>query len=306
MPASLSPTIIQGVLQQQLGFKGLIFTDGLNMQSVLNLHSGATLDYLSFLAGNDVLLFSRYTSAGIDTIRRAYLKGIITEERLAHSVKKILSAKYDAGLWKRTTIDTLHLLDDLNAGVRALQQKIAAQSITCVRDNHDIIEAVRNGKMKEVCLVLLNPQHSLFQDSLIKLGIEDIVQINPSNAAKTKKDLELLRTKQKVIVCVTAMTQSPVKQFGLDSIRVKVIDELSTFPNTMIVFFGNPYVLRYCCNAQGALVTYDDSEDSQRNAVKVFTGELNPIGLLPVSPCKSIPEGSSYTHTRWKPTKPSE
>lgn len=300
MPASFSPKIIHDVLRKQLGFQGLVFTDGLNMQSVVKMHSSATLDYLSFMAGNDVLLFSKLTSAGIDTLRRAYLNGIITEERLAHSVKKILSAKYQAGLWKPVTIDTMHLVEDLNNQIHELYDQVALSAITCVQDKNEIIQAICKGNLSEVSLVSLTPQSSLFKSTLSQLGLKDIIQLNGSNSTQTKKDIELIKTKKKVIVCVDGLTQSPLKKFGLDSARINIIQTLAQLQNTIMVFFGNPYVLRFCCDAPSVLVAYDESEAAQRAAIKVFTGEHQPTGKLPVSVCESFKEGMSYFSSGWR------
>lgn len=300
MPASFSPKIIHDVLRKQLGFQGLVFTDGLNMQSVVKMHSSATLDYLSFMAGNDVLLFSKLTSAGIDTLRRAYLNGIITEERLAHSVKKILSAKYQAGLWKPVTIDTMHLVEDLNNQIHELFDQVALSAITCVQDKNEIIQAICKGNLSEVSLVSLTPQSSLFKSTLSQLGLKDIIQLNGANSTQTKKDIELIRTKKKVIVCVDGLTQSPLKKFGLDSARINIIQTLAQLQNTIMVFFGNPYALRFCCDAPSVLVAYDESEAAQRAAIKVFTGEHQPTGKLPVSVCESFKEGMSYFSSGWR------
>lgn len=300
MPASFSPKIIHDVLRKQLGFQGLVFTDGLNMQSVVKMHSSATLDYLSFMAGNDVLLFSKLTSAGIDTLRRAYLNGIITEERLAHSVKKILSAKYQAGLWKPVTIDTMHLVEDLNYQIQELYDQVALSAITCVQDKNETIQAICKGNLSEVSLVSLTPQSSHFKSTLSQLGLKDIIQLNGANSTQTKKDIELVKTKKKVIVCVDGLTQSPLKKFGLDSARINIIQTLAQLQNTIMVFFGNPYVLRFCCDAPSVLVAYDESEAAQRAAIKVFTSEHQPTGKLPVSVCESFKEGMSYFSSGWR------
>ena len=98
LPTSLSIDVIQGLLKRDLGFKGLIVTDALNMKGVSEYTKVDNIDLTAFLAGNDLLLISKDIPKGISAIKRTYLKGKITEERLAHSVKKILRAKYKVGL----------------------------------------------------------------------------------------------------------------------------------------------------------------------------------------------------------------
>src|SRR5690606_40613043 len=72
------------------------------------------IDLAAFLAGNDVLLISEDVPKAITKIMEAYQAGEVTEERLAHSVKKILQAKYKVGLNQYKPIETKHLIEDLN------------------------------------------------------------------------------------------------------------------------------------------------------------------------------------------------
>ncbi len=97
-PSSISRYIVSGILKQKLGFKGLIFTDALNMKGASNFRSPGDIDAAAFWAGNDVLLISEDVPMAIAKIEEGYYSKYITEERLAHSVKKILAAKYKVGL----------------------------------------------------------------------------------------------------------------------------------------------------------------------------------------------------------------
>src|SRR5690606_7928781 len=99
-PSSLSKNIVTTILKDRLQFEGLIFTDALNMKGASNFSNSADVDLAAFIAGNDVLLISEDIQKGIDRIILAYEAKEITEERLAHSVKKILMAKYKVGLNK--------------------------------------------------------------------------------------------------------------------------------------------------------------------------------------------------------------
>ena len=102
-PASISYKIVSGLIKQQLGFQGLIFSDALGMKGVADYAESSQVDLQAFLAGNDVLLMSSDPIKGIETLKNAYSAGTINEYRLAHSVKKILKAKYWAGLNKVQT-----------------------------------------------------------------------------------------------------------------------------------------------------------------------------------------------------------
>jgi beta-N-acetylhexosaminidase len=87
-------------------FKGLVFTDALNMQGIAKYYTPGDIDLKAFQAGNDVLLFSQDVPTGVEKIKDALDEGLISTARLEESVKKILLAKYQAGLYSFKNIDT--------------------------------------------------------------------------------------------------------------------------------------------------------------------------------------------------------
>ena len=63
-------------------------TDALNMKGVSEYSKVENIDLTAFLAGHDLLVISNDIPKGINAIKRAFQKGKVTENRLAHSVKK--------------------------------------------------------------------------------------------------------------------------------------------------------------------------------------------------------------------------
>lgn len=94
VPSSLSEQVITGILKEEMGFKGLVFTDALNMKGAADRGKNGEVELEAFLAGNDILLMPTALEEAKKKLLRFYERGRITEERLAHSVKKILMAKY--------------------------------------------------------------------------------------------------------------------------------------------------------------------------------------------------------------------
>ena len=94
LPSSISKTIVNDMLKGELAFNGLIFTDALNMKGAANFKKPGEIDLAAFLAGNDVLLISEDIPKAHALLVNAYREEVVSEERLAHSVKKILYAKY--------------------------------------------------------------------------------------------------------------------------------------------------------------------------------------------------------------------
>jgi beta-glucosidase-like glycosyl hydrolase len=291
--------VVQDLLIEKMGFDGLVFTDGLNMSSVTKLYSSAALDLRSLMAGNDVLLFSKHSDQGIDTIRRAYEKGLITEARLSRSVKKVLAAKYDAGLLENFKKDTSDIARDLNDSLPEIRKAVAQAAITCVKDEYDLIQSIRKSDIKDITMVTLSQKQNMFETEFAKQGLKNIVQLYLPDSNKRKQQWARIRSASKVIVNVSGLYQSPAKNFGLDSLKLKLLQELSELPNVCVVIFGNPYVLRNFCDVKSALICYDEETETQLAAIEIFTRQMNPKGQLPVSVCPKLKEGQAFKSPSW-------
>ena len=140
VPTSLSYNTITKVLKDELNFKGLIFTDALNMKGVSNYKSPGEVDLAAFLAGNDVLLFAENVPLAIEKFNKAYENQEFTDERLAYSVKKILLYKYKAGLNNYKPINKKNLYEDLNkVAYNDLSYKLYENMVTVVKNNKNIL-----------------------------------------------------------------------------------------------------------------------------------------------------------------------
>ena len=109
LPTSLSYKVVTSLLKEELKFKGLILTDALNMKGAANFAKPGDIDLAALLAGNDMLLIPEDVPAAIVKIKNALSERIISEERIDFSVRKILKAKYWAGLneFKLVEVDKL-------------------------------------------------------------------------------------------------------------------------------------------------------------------------------------------------------
>lgn len=92
-PSSLSYRMITGVLKEQLGYKGLIVTDALNMGAIVNQYSSETAAVMAVNAGNDLLLMPKDFKAAARAIVNEVRSGNISEERINESVRKIVRTK---------------------------------------------------------------------------------------------------------------------------------------------------------------------------------------------------------------------
>jgi len=93
LPSTLSKPIVTDLLQTKMGFKGLIFTDALNMKGVSSCYQPGVLDKKAILAGNDVLLYTEDVRKAIDEILLSVANGEITQQEIDLRTKKLLMAK---------------------------------------------------------------------------------------------------------------------------------------------------------------------------------------------------------------------
>ena len=92
-PASMSEKLIQGELRGTLGFDGVIMTDALGMGAIANAYSSSVCSVMAVEAGNDILLSPKDLREAVDGIEAAVSNGLISEERINESVRRILKVK---------------------------------------------------------------------------------------------------------------------------------------------------------------------------------------------------------------------
>lgn len=93
LPATFSDYWMKGWLRRDMGYSGLIVTDGLEMKALTSSFTGAQIALGAFMAGADLLLIPSSPTEAFTALRDAYNEGIISSERLDASVRRILRAK---------------------------------------------------------------------------------------------------------------------------------------------------------------------------------------------------------------------
>ncbi len=148
--ASISPSIVTGLLRQKMDFNGLIVTDALQMNGLMKLfpEGGAAASARGAVealkAGNDMLLLPADLDAAYNGVLNAVRSGEIPESRIDQSVLKILRAKASVGLNKARLVD-INAVNQVIAKPENLRtaQIIADSSVTLVRDNKQVLPLQR-------------------------------------------------------------------------------------------------------------------------------------------------------------------
>jgi beta-N-acetylhexosaminidase len=140
--ATISPPIVSGLLQEQLGFKGIVVTDALDMAGLTHLFANnigrAAVE--AFQAGNDLLLIPADFPASYNAMLQAVQSGEISRERLDRSVLKILETKASLGLQHARLVDINAISTVVGKPENlAFGQQVADSAITLVRDDGKVL-----------------------------------------------------------------------------------------------------------------------------------------------------------------------
>ena len=137
--SSLSHGVVTGLLKEEMGFEGLIFTDGLDMKGVSEKVRNDSVPYVAFMAGNDVLILPHDVPFAIKTIKAAAERDTVAAARLEESCKKILRYKYRAGLTQFKALSTENLMSDLKKKSYVdLRRQLFEEAVTMLRNDNQL------------------------------------------------------------------------------------------------------------------------------------------------------------------------
>jgi beta-N-acetylhexosaminidase len=170
--ATLSKKIITDLLIKQMGFDGLIMTDAMNMDSVAKNFSAAEATVMAFNAGNDLILFPPDEEIAIESLHSAVRHGEISEERIEHSLRKLLSAKRWLKI-DRSRFSDLNNISKIVGSKKhfALAKTIAERSITLVKNEKRIVPIDKSKYETILCITItegLGNESEEFFQSLIQ------------------------------------------------------------------------------------------------------------------------------------------
>ena len=287
LPTSLSSDVIRGILKGDLGFKGLIVTDALNMKGVSEYSKVNNIDLTAFLAGNDLLLISNDIAKGINAIKRSYENGKVTEDRLSHSVKKILKAKYKVGLFQYMPVKIDSLYQDLNTiEDQSLNSQIMGKSITLIRNENSILPLKINDKI--VHIALGDDSSSAFESQLQKYASIDFIK-----DFTTKNIIDKTKEYDTIIVSFHRSNITPWKAYDFNKEELKVISSLAKSKQLILNLFVKPYALKSLERIEGIdaiLLSYQNSKESQELSADAIYGSQELSGRLPVDVSSSFKE----------------
>jgi beta-N-acetylhexosaminidase len=289
VPTSLSKNTVSGLLKGKLGFNGLVITDALMMQGITKYFPAGDADLMAFEAGNDILLMSQDVPGATAKIKAAIDNGTIPQAQLEMSVKKILYAKYDAGLathW--TDIDTTNITNDLNQYVDPIRTQVAKAAITIVKDDNQILRKINeNMHMTYIGINADNrtPLYDVLQHEFLNVKPQWLPK--GCSASQTQQVLENLSKYDAAIIAVHNVSYTPGSNnnYGLTDDEIGFLQQAGCRNNVMIVLLGNAYASQNFCGSGSLMVAYEDDSLTELVAADVLLKKIKAKGKLPVTAC---------------------
>lgn len=280
IPSSASYNVVTSVLQTQLGFEGLIFTDGLAMKGATNFKGAGDLELAVLLAGNDILLAPENVPASFEKLLSYYNEGILTEERLAFSVKKIIKYKFKVGLNKYHPIEITNLITDINPSQNeAIHYKLYENAITVLKNNEEILP-IKNLNQKIAVVKLGDSDNSSFVSTLKKYT--EVTEVSNTNIDSLNAELK----KYDIVILSFHKENKTWAKQDFSELELMWLQQIAKENKVILDIFTKPYTLLPVNNfddIEGLVVSYQNSDISQVVSAELLFGAIGAIGKLPVS-----------------------
>jgi beta-glucosidase-like glycosyl hydrolase/CubicO group peptidase (beta-lactamase class C family) len=275
--SSFSRPIVTGLLQEELGFSGLCFTDALEMKGAAAKGTNASVQAL--LAGNDILLGPSSLVTDFEAVQKAVHRGIIRRELIEEKCRKVLRYKYVLGLNNYRPIETEKLPERLLSPHGAwLSAKLNVEAMTLVKNEEDFLPLRELGNKRTAVLSLGSPSGNTFQQLLSRYDSVALFSLERTATHEQVKAIcDRLVTYDRVICAVHTTRIS----------ENEALRQLAAEHELALLFFTPPYhARRYKATIQEAkavLIAYEETQGTMDFAGQAIYGGVAVKGRLPVT-----------------------
>jgi beta-N-acetylhexosaminidase len=312
--ATISPVIVTDLLEKQLGFKGIIVTDALDMAGLTHLFANnigrAAVE--AFKAGNDLLLIPADVPASYNAMVQAVRSGEVSRERLDRSVLKILKIKASLGLQDARTVDVKAIANVVGKPANlAFGQQVADAAVTLVRENGKVLplkSSLKSQGTGKAALPYTTQEEThnqvvavLFSDDVrtesgrafgreLRARIPDahVLYVDPRIAAAMSDEVLKAVDEGKTVVAAVYVVPTAGKvgntvamADATGALLQQVLDHAAE--KTAVVAMGNPYLAADFPKIENYMCTFSNATVSEVSAIKALFGEIAIRGHLPVS-----------------------
>jgi beta-glucosidase-like glycosyl hydrolase/CubicO group peptidase (beta-lactamase class C family) len=288
-PATFAPELLTGLLREEMGFDGILFTDALSMRAITDMYGDGEAAVRAVEAGADVILYPQNVRRSIDAVVAALESGRLERDRVERSVRGLLELKARLGLHRDRLISLEQVSEVVGSGAHlALADTAAARSITLVRDEGrlvpmDVLAAGRTAHLVYAPTSWLWAGRAFSPGLLARVpDVSDIRLDERSDSSAFAAAAERIEGATRLIVSAYV---SPSAGSGPDALPGRLRDLVAASAGarpTVLISFGNPYLLSALPEIGSYLIAWGDREVSQRAALAALFGEEAISGRLPI------------------------
>ena len=291
VPATLNPKISNDILRKELGFKGIITTDAMEMGAIKKNYSDEKSVVMAVLAGADIVLLPADAKKTIDAIEAAVKSGELTEARIDESVRRLLSAKYRLGLTENRLVDLAKVNQVVEKSENVREANATAEkSITLLRNADNILPMTAEKANKTLFVVIAADDDpiegiALIPEIMRRAPKAKIIRLDlRSTKDEYEKVLEQAKQFDSIILAPFVKRAALKGTVALPENQTKFVREMIDLKKPVaVVAFGSPYLIRQFPEVKTYVVTYAIEEVAQTAAVRTMFGEVPFTGKLPVS-----------------------
>jgi beta-glucosidase-like glycosyl hydrolase/CubicO group peptidase (beta-lactamase class C family) len=307
-PATLSPEILEGLLRRELGFRGLVVSDALDMGGARGGAWDGEVAVGALAAGVDMLLVPKDPLVTHRAVLRAVRRGDLSEARLDQSVLRILGAKEELGLHRRRTVDLMALPRRLaRPGVAERGDEMAGRGVTVIANDGGILP-FRSEAPPEILLVDFvdepdpDVQPEVLGRELGRRTRMREIQASPREDAEVAEEIE--REDAEVLLLASYLrSRSFLERAELPPRTIQALkNRIASGGTVVFAALGSPYLLTALPEASVLLATYDFAPASQRALARALFGEIDLGAKLPVALSPEYPLGRGISIARRRMT----
>lgn len=274
LPTSLSPSVVRGLLREEMGFEGLVFTDALTMAGAAEPVPPGTREVAALLAGNDVLLFPSDPGLVLDSVESALSRGVLDTATVNAACLRVLLAKQ----WTHLPPPVVEKAIDLSA----LQHGIREAMLVRLGKGDFLEPGLRTG-----LLIVGNRGEAV--EARLRLTFPDLMVSRLGKQAWSESQqaavLRSLEPCDQVVLAFLDESNRPARRFGLPKGASALVSELARqCPRLFTTLFTSPYALGLLPEVVGTswMVAHHEDAATQTAAMAAWCGEGGALGRLPV------------------------
>jgi beta-N-acetylhexosaminidase len=310
-PATFSRPIVTGLLREEMGFEGLIYSDSMRMDAITAMVEPGEAAVRAVEAGIDVVLDSPDPVAAFRGLRAAIESGRLSRDRVTASVRRILTAKARLGLHRTRTVNLESV--PLHVGGRqheAVAREVAARALTLVKDERSVVPLALPPGASVLYLSVLDypsnwrtaaPSRTLIPALRARWPDLESVEISDRTSPGEIALVRAMASRYDAVVAgVFVRAASASGRLDLAPQVVRLLEDIAratTRRGTPMatVFFGNPYASMSVPGLPAVLLAYDFSDHAELAAVRALAGEAAIGGTLPIALPGLFPVGHGLT-----------